>query len=168
MQIYFAIPPNSAFHGLLEEFLFIYQKFEMHNILTINLLGNIYISKQSLTIICSVRKYRTSAFAHLCARGPYYIIRELKLPPHHLIHDTHIALDNLHYLGAYVLIYVVRHRDSMLTVLAELYSSIYSLQQTLRINTRNNEISLINGLRTLSACANADSRERMPHRGKER
>ena len=68
MQIYFAIPPNSAFHGLLEEFLFIYQKFEMHNILTINLLGNIYISKQSLTIICSVRKYRTSAFAHLCAR----------------------------------------------------------------------------------------------------
>lgn len=51
MQIYFAIPPNSAFHGLLEAFLFIYQKFEMHNILTINLLGNIYISKQSLTII---------------------------------------------------------------------------------------------------------------------
>ena len=51
MQIYFAIPPNSAFHGLLEEFLFIYQKFEMHNILIINLLGNIYISKQSLTII---------------------------------------------------------------------------------------------------------------------
>ena len=51
MQIYFAVPPNSAFHGLLEEFLFIYQKFEMHNILIINLLGNIYISKQSLTII---------------------------------------------------------------------------------------------------------------------
>ena len=51
MQIYFAIPPNSAFHSLLEEFLFIYQKNEMHNILTINLLGNIHISKQSLTII---------------------------------------------------------------------------------------------------------------------
>lgn len=68
MQIYFAVPPNSASYVLLEEFLFIYQKLEMHNILTINLLGNIYISKQSLTIICSVRKYRTSAFAHLCAR----------------------------------------------------------------------------------------------------
>ena len=40
MQIYFAIPPNSAFHGLLEEFLFTYQRHEISNTLAINLLGN--------------------------------------------------------------------------------------------------------------------------------
>ena len=39
MQIYFAIPPNSAFHGLLEEFFFIYQRYEIFNTLAINLLG---------------------------------------------------------------------------------------------------------------------------------
>ena len=39
MQIYFAIPPNSAFHGLLEEFFFIYQSYEIFNTLAINVLG---------------------------------------------------------------------------------------------------------------------------------
>ena len=42
----------------------------------------------------------------------------LKLTPNHLVDDAHIALDNLHHLGAYVLIYVVRHRDSILTIFA--------------------------------------------------
>ena len=40
MQIYFAIPPNSAFHGLLEEFFFLYQRYKISNTLAINLLGN--------------------------------------------------------------------------------------------------------------------------------
>ena len=41
MQIYFAIPPNSAFHGLLEEFFFSILKIQIFNALAINLLGNI-------------------------------------------------------------------------------------------------------------------------------
>lgn len=40
MQIYFAIPPNSAFYGLLEEYLLIYQRREIFSTLVINLLGN--------------------------------------------------------------------------------------------------------------------------------
>ena len=40
MQIYFAIPPNSALHGLLEEFFFLYQRYKISNTLAINLLGN--------------------------------------------------------------------------------------------------------------------------------
>ena len=38
MQIYFAIPPNSASYGLLEEFLFIYKRYNIFNTLEINLL----------------------------------------------------------------------------------------------------------------------------------
>ena len=38
MQIYFAIPPNSAL-GLLEEFFFIYQRYKILNTLAINSLG---------------------------------------------------------------------------------------------------------------------------------
>ena len=51
----------------------------------------------------------------------------LLLPPYHLVYNTHIALDDLHYLGTYVLIHIVRHRDAMLTVLAEFYGGIYCL-----------------------------------------
>ena len=40
MQINFAIPPNSALHGLLEEFFFLYQRYKISNTLAINLLGN--------------------------------------------------------------------------------------------------------------------------------
>ena len=39
MQIYFAIPPNSALQGLLEEFFFIYQRYKIFNTLAINSLG---------------------------------------------------------------------------------------------------------------------------------
>ena len=38
MQIDFAIPPNSASYGLLEEFLFIYKRYNIFNTLEINLL----------------------------------------------------------------------------------------------------------------------------------
>ena len=40
MQINFAIPPNSALHGLLEEFFFLYQRYKISNTLAINSLGN--------------------------------------------------------------------------------------------------------------------------------
>ncbi len=39
MQIYFAIPPNTALHGLLEEFFAPYQRYKIFNALVINLLG---------------------------------------------------------------------------------------------------------------------------------
>ena len=51
----------------------------------------------------------------------------LLLPPNHLIHDTHIALDNLHYLGADILIHIIGDGDTMLTVFAEFYGGINCL-----------------------------------------
>ena len=83
----------------------------------------------------------------------------MSLPPHHLIDDTHIALDNLHYLCAYVLIYVVRHRDAMLTVLAKLYCSINCLKEALLVDAGNDEVTLVDSLRTLGRGADADGWE---------
>ena len=91
----------------------------------------------------------------------------LKLPPHHFVDDAHIALDDLHYLGAYVLINVVRHRDSMLTILAELNSSINCLKKTLLINAGNDEVSLVDGFGTLGGGADANGREWMANAGEE-
>ena len=83
----------------------------------------------------------------------------LKLPPHHFIHDAHITLDDLHYLGAYVFVHIVRHRDSMLTVFAKLYSSIYSLKETLLVNAGNGEVALVDGFGTFGRGADADGWE---------
>ena len=51
----------------------------------------------------------------------------LLLSPYHLIHNTHIALDNLHHLGAYVLIHIIGHGNAMLTIFAEFYGGINCL-----------------------------------------
>ena len=58
---------------------------------------------------------------------PYYIVRELKLPPHHLVDDAYVALDNLHDLGRDIFIYVVRDRDTVVTIFAKFHRSIYCL-----------------------------------------
>ena len=87
--------------------------------------------------------------------------------PHHLVDDAHIALDNLHYLGAYVLIHIVRHRDSMLTVFAELYSSIYRLKEALLVNAGNDEVALVDGFGTFGRGADADGREGVTNAGEE-
>ena len=91
----------------------------------------------------------------------------LELTPHHLIHDAHIALDDLHYLGAYVLVHIIRHRDSMLSVLAELYSSINCLKEALLIDASNDEVALVDGFGTLSRGADADGREGETNTGEE-
>ena len=51
----------------------------------------------------------------------------LLLPPYHLVDDAYIALDNLHYLGADVFIYIVWDRDTVVAIFAEFYGGIYSL-----------------------------------------
>ena len=51
------------------------------------------------------------------------------LPPHHLIHNPHITLNNLQDLRADIFIDIIRHRDAVLTILAKIYSSIYCLQE---------------------------------------
>ena len=103
----------------------------------------------------------------MCARYPYYNFRGLKLTPHHLIDNAYIALDDLHYLGAYVFIHIVRHRDAMLTVFAELYSSINCLKEALLIDAGNDEVSLVDGFGTLSRGTDANGREGVTNAGEE-
>ena len=87
--------------------------------------------------------------------------------PHHFVDDAYIALDNLHYLGAYVLINIIRHRDAMLTVLAKLYCSIYGLQEALLVDAGNDEVALVDGFGTFGRGADADGREGMAYTGEE-
>ena len=56
---------------------------------------------------------------------------------------------------------------TMLTIAAKLNGSIYSLEQRLLIDTSNDKVALVDSLRTLSRCTDADSRERMAYRGEE-
>lgn len=51
----------------------------------------------------------------------------LLLPPYHLVDDAYIALNDFHYLGAYILIHIIGDGDAMLTIFAEFYSSINCL-----------------------------------------
>ena len=91
----------------------------------------------------------------------------LLLPPNHLIHNTHIALDNLHHLGAYIFIYVIGDGDAILTVFAEFYGGIYSLEEALGVDAGNNEVTLVYGFRTLGRGADADGREGMADAGEK-
>ena len=102
-----------------------------------------------------------------CAHAILINFRGLKLTPHHLIHDAHIALDDLHYLGRDILIHIIRNWYSMLSVLAELNSSIYCLKEALLVNAGNDEVALVDGFGTFGRCADADGRERMANTGEE-
>ena len=59
------------------------------------------------------------------------------LPPHHLIHNPNIALNNLHHLIRHILIHIVRNRESSTRRLTShhLHSRIDRLQQTDCVNT---------------------------------
>ena len=89
------------------------------------------------------------------------------LPPHHLIHNPHITLNNLHDLRADILIDIIRYWDAVGAVAAEFHCGVHRLEQALGVNAGDDEVSLVYGLGTLSAGADADGRERMSYRGEE-
>ena len=72
----------------------------------------------------------------------------LKLPPHHLINYPHVALDNLHHLGAYILLYIVRNGDAIIAILVHCDSGVYCLQQRYFIDTCDEEACFVKCLRT--------------------
>lgn len=88
--------------------------------------------------------------------------------PHHLIHDTHIALHYLHNLSRYILIYIIRYRNAVLTVTAELDGGVNGLEQRLLVDTSNDEVALVDSLGTLGRGTDADGRERVADAGEER
>lgn len=86
-------------------------------------------------------------------------LNSLKLPPNHLVHNTHIALNNLHYLGRYILVHIVRHRNAMVSVTAEFNSSIYGLKQRVFVDAGDNEVGFVDSFGTFGAGADADGGE---------
>ena len=87
----------------------------------------------------------------------------LLLPPHHLVDDAYVALNDFHYLGGDILIHIIGDGDAMLTVFAEFYGGIYSLEEALGVDAGNDEVALVNSFGTLGRGTNADCRERMTY-----
>ena len=92
------------------------------------------------------------------------------LPPHHLIHHTNIALNNLHHLIRHILVNIIRNRQSSSRRLRShhLHSRIDRLQQANRINTGQDETALVQSFWSLCRSADAHRRNRMTDRREER
>lgn len=73
----------------------------------------------------------------------------LILSPYHLIHDTHIALNNLHNLCGDVFVNIIRYRNTMITVHAELYGSIYGLEEGFGVDAGDDEVGFVDGFGAL-------------------
>ena len=91
----------------------------------------------------------------------------LELTPDHLIYNTGVALDELDNLGADFL-NIVWYRNAIIAILAHCYCCIYTLQESVSIDTREDEAALVECLWTLCAGTDADSCNRFADRGKER
>lgn len=88
--------------------------------------------------------------------------------PNHFIDYTHIALYDLHDLGADILVHIVGNGDTMLAVTAELDGGVNGLEQGFLVDTSNDEVALVDSLGTLGRGADADSGEGMTDTGEER
>ncbi len=93
---------------------------------------------------------------------------KLKLPPHHLIHNPRIRLNNLHDLRRNILIDIIRHGDAMVAGGIHRDRRVNRLEQRARVDAGDEEAAFVQGFGALGAGADADGRERMSHRGKER
>ena len=59
----------------------------------------------------------------------------LILPPHHLINHAGIALDDLNDLIGDIFVYIIRHRDTKITVLIHLHRHLHRLKQVVAVDT---------------------------------
>ena len=91
----------------------------------------------------------------------------LLFSPDHLINHTCVALDNLHNLSRYVLIYILRHRQSVFPIKVRLHRCVYSLQQAFFVNACEHEAALIQRFRALRRGSDAHRREGMSHAREE-
>lgn len=96
-----------------------------------------------------------------------YAVIRLLLPPHHLVHDAGVALDELDHLVADVLVDVVRHGHAVAAVGLHAHGNVHGLQQTLRVDAAQDEAGLVQGLGALSRSADANRREGLPHAAEE-
>ena len=91
----------------------------------------------------------------------------LKLTPDHFVDDADVGLDDFYYFGTYVFVHVVGDGDSMLTITTKFNGSIHSLEQRLLVDTSDDKIAFVDGLRALGGGTNADGGEWVAHTGEE-
>ena len=94
-------------------------------------------------------------------------MQKVLLPPHHLVDDARIALDNLDDLGGDVLVYVVGHGDTVEAVLAKADGGVDCLKQAAPIDAGDDEAALVDGLGALRAGADAHGGEGVADAGEE-
>ena len=88
-------------------------------------------------------------------------------PPHHLIHNPGVALDNLHHFGGDVFLHVVRHGDADVAVSVHLHGGIHGLEEAVRIDACQDKATLVQSFRSLRGGTDAHRRKRVPHAGEE-
>ena len=92
---------------------------------------------------------------------------DLEFAPDHFVDDADVGLDDFHYFGTYVFVYVVGDGDSVLAVAAEFYSSVNCLEERLFVDAGDDEVAFVDGLRALCAGTNTDSWEWVAHTGEK-
>ena len=85
----------------------------------------------------------------------------LELPPHHLVDDAGVALDDLHDLGRNVFFDVVRHRYAVVAVGVHRNGCVDGLQEGLFVDAGDEETGLVKRFGAFRAGADADCRERV-------
>ena len=94
----------------------------------------------------------------ICTQRPW-----LRFPPHHLVHDARVALDDLDNLGGHGLVGVVGHgRLGQRPLGVELDGGVDGLQQAALADACQREAGLVQRLGALGGGADAHRRERMP------
>lgn len=92
----------------------------------------------------------------------------LELPPHHLVHDAGVALDDLDHLGGHGLVGVVGNGPlGKRTLRVELDGGVDCLQQALLRDAGEREAGLVQRLGPLGGGADAHRRERVADRREE-
>ena len=90
------------------------------------------------------------------------------LPPHHLVHDAGVALDDLDHLGGHGLVGVVWDgRLGQRPLRIELDGGVDGLQKALLGDSGEREAGLVQGLGALGGGADAHRRERAADAGEE-
>ena len=94
-------------------------------------------------------------------------MENLTFPPHHLIHNPGVALDNLHHFGGDVFLHVVRYGDTVVAILVHLHGGVHGLEEAVRIDACQDETALVQSLGALRGGADTHRRERVSYAGEE-
>ena len=88
-------------------------------------------------------------------------------PPDHLVHHTHIGLDDADDLGGDVLVHIVGDGDAGEAVADEGDGDIDALEEADGVDAAEDEAAFVQGFGALGRCADAHGREGMTNAGEE-